>query len=279
MIENKLDKNVQDILKYIRSITDFKPQVALILGSGLGEFSNNIEIVSSILSSEIINYPVSSVNGHAGKLIFGYLKSDISHSMPLLVFQGRVHLYESGSFDRVILPVTIAYHLGVRKLIITNAAGGLNNSFSAGDLMLIKDIFNLTFLCDHAKRKEPNISSFAPNEYFDSKMQQIVLQCAAQLKIRIQHGTYCWLKGPSYETPAEIQMLKRLGVDAVGMSTVPEIYAANRLGMKTVGLSLISNLAAGISQSKLSHSEVTQTASNVKERFSELMEKLILSIN
>ncbi len=264
---------------FIRDVTDFKPQIALILGSGLGEFTKNISIVSSISASKIPNYPVSSVQGHAGKLIFGYLQKDSTESTPLLIFQGRVHFYEFGFIDRVVFPVIIAHHIGVRKLVITNAAGGLNSCFSAGDFMLIKDILNLTFLQQHSKNKKNGFSTYAPNEYFDHKMQQMVLQCAAQLKIPMQQGTYCWLKGPSYETPSEIQMLKRLGVDAVGMSTVPEIYTSFSLGMKTVGISLISNLAAGISKNKLSHIEVTETANNVKERFSELMEKLLLSIN
>ena len=281
MIDPKLIKQekIQEALSSICRLTNFKPRLALILGSGLGDFSKNISVVSSILASEIRNYPVSSVQGHAGKLIFGYLQKDSTHSMPLLIFQGRIHFYEFGSFDRVVFPVTIAHYLGVRKLIITNAAGGLNSCFSAGDLMLIKDIFNLTFLQSNSKSSKQDYSTYTPTEYFDHKMQQIVLQCAAQLKIPLQQGTYCWLKGPSYETPAEIQMLKRLGVDAVGMSTVPEIYTSYILGMKTIGISLISNLAAGISLNKLSHAEVTETANNVKERFSELMENLILSIN
>ncbi len=281
MIDQKLIKQekIQEALSSICRLTNFKPRLALILGSGLGDFSKNISVVSSILASEIRNYPVSSVQGHAGKLIFGYLQKDSTHSMPLLIFQGRIHFYEFGSFDRVVFPVTIAHYLGVRKLIITNAAGGLNSCFSAGDLMLIKDIFNLTFLQSNSKSSKQDYSTYTPTEYFDHKMQQIVLQCAAQPKIPLQQGTYCWLKGPSYETPAEIQMLKRLGVDAVGMSTVPEIYTSYILGMKTIGISLISNLAAGISLNKLSHAEVTETANNVKERFSELMENLILSIN
>ena len=272
-------KKIQEALRFIRSVTDFKPRLALILGSGLGEFSKNIRVVSSILASEIPNYPISSVQGHAGKLIFGYLHKDSTLSMPLLIFQGRVHFYEFGSLDQIVFPVIIAHHIGVRKLIITNAAGGLNSCFSAGDFMLIKDIFNLTFLQHHSKSSKKSLSHYTPNEYFDHKLQQMVLQSAAQLRIPMQQGTYCWLKGPSYETPAEIQMLKHLGVDAVGMSTVPEIYHSYSLGMKTVGISLISNLAAGISQNKLSHREVTETANNVKERFSELMENLILSIN
>jgi purine-nucleoside phosphorylase len=272
------NKKIQEALSFIRDITDFKPRLALILGSGLGEFSKNIKIISSVQSSEIPNYPLSSVQGHAGKLIFGYLEEDSTHSSPLLIFQGRVHFYEFGSLEQVVFPVIIAHHMGIRKLIITNAAGGLNTSFSAGDLMVIKDIFNFTFLRPYSKRNGPLFSLSIPNKYFDSQMQQKVFQCAAQLKIPLQQGTYCWLKGPSYETPAEIQMLKRFGVDAVGMSTVPEIYTSYSLGMKTIGISLISNLAAGISQNKLSHAEVTETANNVKDRFSELMKKLILSI-
>ena len=266
-------------MSFIRSVTDFKPRLALILGSGLGDFSKNIKVVSSILAEEIPHYPISSVQGHAGKLIFGYLQNDFAQSTPLLIFQGRVHFYEFGLLDQVVFPVIIGHHIGVRKLVITNAAGGLNSCFAAGDLMLIKDIFNFTFLKQNSKNQRQRYSPFTPNEYFDKTMQQTVLHCAVQLKIPMQQGTYCWLKGPSYETPAEIQMLKRLGVDAVGMSTVPEIYTSNTLGMKTVGISLISNMAAGISQNKLSHAEVTETANTVKERFSELMEKLILSIH
>jgi len=272
-------QNIREAVNYIRSVTNFKPVIALILGSGLGEFSKNINVISSVLASEIPNYPVSSVQGHTGRLIFGYLKKDFSQSMPLLIFEGRVHYYEMGSLDRAIFPVIIAHHIGIRKLIITNAAGGLNSCFSAGDLMLIKDLFNLTFLQPHFKNIMHRFPNYSPKEYFDHKLQEIFLQSAIHLKIPLQQGTYCWLKGPSYETPAEIQMLKRLGVDAVGMSTVPEIYTSHSLGMKTVGISLISNLAAGISQNKLSHAEVTVTANNVKERFSELMEKVILSIN
>jgi purine-nucleoside phosphorylase len=277
-ILNKQQK-ILEAVSYIHHITDFKPQAALILGSGLGEFSENITIVSSVSASEIPHYPVSSVFGHAGKLIFGYLKKDATHSMPLLIFQGRIHFYEIGSLDRVVFPVIIAHQLGVRKLILTNAAGGLNNYFSSGDLMLINDIFDLTFLQLQPRKRKQDISNYCPKDFFDPTMQRLVFQCAERLNIPIQQGTYCWLKGPSYETPAEIQMLKRFGVDAVGMSTVPELYTSYWLGMKTVGISLISNLAAGISQNKLSHAEVTETANNVKIRFSELMEKLILSLN
>jgi len=280
-IDTKLiaKKNIQEAVSYIRSVTDFKPKTALILGSGLGDFAKNIHIVSSILASAIPHYPGSTVHGHKGKLVFGYLKKDYNQSIPLLIFEGRIHFYESGSLDRTIFPVIVARQIGIKKLITTNAAGGLNSCFSAGDLMLIKDILDLTFLHSSFKRNKQYMSNLPSHDFFDRTMQHIVIECATRLKIPLQQGTYCWLKGPSYETPAEIQMLKRLGVDAVGMSTVPEIYTAHTLGMKTAGISLISNLAAGISQNKLSHAEVTETANNVKERFSELMENFILSLN
>jgi purine-nucleoside phosphorylase len=198
--------------------------------------------------------------------------------MPLLVFQGRIHFYEIESVERVVFPIVISHQLGIKRLIITNAAGGINNCFNAGDLMLIQDILNPAVI---PLPTTPN-DSVLPNQkysnYFDTEMKDRVIQCASQIKILLQQGTYGWLKGPSYETPAEIQMLKRIGVDAVGMSTVPEIFLAHSLGIKTVGISLISNLAAGISSVKLSHADVTDTGAKVSGRFSELMEQLVLSL-
>jgi inosine guanosine and xanthosine phosphorylase family len=271
-------KEVREAINFIRHITNFRPQLALILGSGLGNFSDRINAIATVSSFEIPYYPDSSAQGHAGKLIFGYLQKDTLHSMPLLVFQGRVHFYEIGSLERVVFPIILSHQLGIKKLIITNAAGGINSCFNAGDLMLIQDILNLAGI---QLPTTPN-DSVLPNQkysnYFDSNMRHRLLQCASQIKIPLQQGTYGWLKGPSYETPAEIQMLKRIGVDAVGMSTVPEIFLARSFGMKTVGISLISNLAAGISSAKLFHTDVTETGTKVIGRFSELMEQLVLSL-
>jgi len=271
-------KEVREAINSIRQVTNFRPRLALILGSGLGNFCDRIDTISTVCSSEIPYYPVSSVQGHAGKLIFGYLQKDTLHSMPLLVFQGRVHFYEFGSVERVVFPIIISHQLSIKKLIITNAAGGINSCFNAGDLMLIQDILNLAVL---QLPTTPN-DSVLPNQkysnYFDTEMKHMILQCASQIKIPLQQGTYGWLKGPSYETPAEIRMLKRIGVDAVGMSTVPEIFLARSLGIKTVGISLISNLAAGISSVKLSHANVTETGTKGTGRFSELMEHLVLSL-
>lgn len=198
--------------------------------------------------------------------------------MPLLVFQGRVHFYESGSIERVVFPIAFSHQLGIKKLIITNAAGGINSCFNSGDLMLIQDILNLAVIQLPTTQNVSVLPNHKYPNYFDIEMKHKVLQCASQIKMPLQQGTYGWLKGPSYETPAEIQMLKRIGVDAVGMSTVPEIFLARSLGIKTIGISLISNLAAGISSVKISHADVMEIGTKVTGRFSELMEQLILSL-
>jgi len=280
MIESGLFKKneVRDAIRFIRQTTDFKPRIALILGSGLSGFGERVDAIAQFRSFDIPHYPLSSVQGHMGKLIFGYLHADKAHVSPLLVFQGRTHYYEIASLERVIFPIIVARRLGIKKIIITNAAGGINACFHAGDLMLIEDILSLAFIRLPFLQDNFHLSALDDGNYFDTTVKRTAFYCASQLNIRLQRGTYGWLKGPSYETPAEIHMLKRIGVDAVGMSTVPEIYAAKRLGMNIIGLSLISNLAAGISPMKLSHSDVTRTGTKVTKRISEFMEHLVLSI-
>jgi purine-nucleoside phosphorylase len=270
-------KQVSDAVTYIRSQTGFKPSLALILGSGLGDFGSHVVPTCIIHAADIPHYPVSSVVGHAGKLIFGHVKTQTQQSLPLLVFQGRVHFYETNNLDKVIFPILVAKQLGIKKMLITNAAGGVNKNFSAGDLMLIRNVLNLTFM-GVRKNKIDLKKKKTSTSMFDAKLENIILSCAQRLNIPLQEGTYCWLKGPSYETPAEIQMLQRIGVDAVGMSTVPEIVTAHRLGMKLSGISLISNLAAGLSATKLTHKEVTETADQVQSVFTALMKNVVLSI-
>jgi purine-nucleoside phosphorylase len=272
-------KEIEKAINFTRQVTNFRPQIALILGSGLGNLCKKINAISTIPFSEIPNFPISSVQGHAGKLIFGYLQKDTLCSMPLIVFQGRIHFYETESIEKVVFPVIFSHQLGIKKLIITNAAGGINSIFKAGDLMLIQDVINMSFIRlnpapgDHSlPRREHNM------DFFDVGMKQTALQCALRIGIPLRQGSYCWLMGPSYETPAEIKMLKRIGADAVGMSTVPEIFIAHRLGIKTVGISFISNLAAGISAGKLSHSDVTKSGTQITGLFSEFIEQLVLSL-
>lgn len=262
--------------RHIRKVTDFKPKIALVLGSGLGSFADTVAIHGKIKSSEIPYYPVGSVQGHAGRIIFGTIQESGRTSLPLLLFQGRVHYYEIGDIERIVFPIGLAHKLGVKTLVVTNAAGGINTNFHAGQLMLIKNFLNLA-------RKYPRMPSIAgprksTSATLDPGLQDIVRNSARDLKIGLEEGSYCWLNGPSYETAAEIKMLRALGVDAVGMSTVPEIYRARSLGMKVVGISLISNMATGLSPTKLSHKEVTETADKAQVRFTALMREVLLRI-
>jgi purine-nucleoside phosphorylase len=271
-------KEVLESIKFFNHIANFRPKIALILGSGLGNLVDKIDSIATINYSEIPNFPVSSVQGHAGRLNLGYFSKDTRHTIPLLVFQGRVHFYEFGSIDKVFFPITFSHQLGIKKMIITNAAGGINSNFNAGDLMLIQDILNLSFVHSPIVNSDSKLPEIKCLNYFDEEMTQIARKSALEIKLSLHQGTYCWFKGPSYETPAEIKMLKRFGVDAVGMSTVPEIFIAHSLGIKILAISLISNLAAGISSEKLSHSDVTKTGIKITERFSELIEQLVISL-
>ncbi len=267
--------SIKESLSYISSRTSARPRVALILGSGLGNFGDEVAHEHVIDSAEIPYYPTSSVQGHRGRLIFGRIREGVRESPLLLVFQGRVHFYETMDIEKVIYPIAIAAAIGVTSLIVTNAAGGINRSFSPGDLMLIKDFVNLTGLSLDFSRATTQSKN---QRFFSPRLQRKFNASALTQDVVLREGTYCWLKGPSYETAAEIQMLKSLGVDAVGMSTVPEIVFAKHLGIRTVGVSLISNLATGISAAKLSHEEVTETAQRVKNKFTSLMKDFLLSL-
>jgi purine-nucleoside phosphorylase len=264
--------------------------VGLILGSGLGNFADELNRVDELPSADIPYYPTSTVQGHAGRLVFGHLSNGGRTSPPLLVFKGRVHFYETNALVPVIFPVVVARELGVDTLIVTNAAGGINRTFHAGDLMLITDILSMTFLpvgqtASTTQLRERSVPLLENGEalgqggnVFDKKLQAH-LRTTAQVKgVSLREGTYCWLKGPTYETAAEVEMLRRLGVDAVGMSTVPEIIAARNLALNVIGISLISNLATGITGEQLSHEEVTDTASRVKESFTGLLKEFLLTL-
>lgn len=260
----------------IRNVTDFRPRIALVLGSGLGSFAEKVSVQLALNSSEIPGYPVGSVQGHAGKIIFGVVEDADRTSLPLLLFQGRVHFYESGEIEQVVFPIELAKKLGARTLIVTNAAGGINTNFRSGQLMLIRDCLNFA-------RKYPHIpparaTAGKARRGSDDRLQDLIRDSARDLGIMLQEGIYCWLDGPSYETAAEIKMLRILGVDAVGMSTVPEIAKARNLGMIVAGISLISNMATGLSPVPLSHEEVTETADKAQSSFTALMKEVILRI-
>jgi purine-nucleoside phosphorylase len=270
---------LQDSLNYLRTRTASKPKIAVVLGSGLGDFANLISSPVVIPTAEIPNYPVSTVHGHAGRIIFGRLEETGMSSAELVVFQGRVHLYESNDISKVVHPIRVAAGLGAEYLLVTNAAGGINRLFDAGTLMFIRDFINLT-------GENPLIGNDGINSILhhregpsmDAGLLERARDIAVQNGIATKVGVYCWTKGPTYETASEIRMMGTIGADAVGMSTVPEIMVAHQLGMKVLGISCITNMATGISATKLSHAEVTETANRVKHDFTTLVSRIIFAI-
>lgn len=256
---------------YIQSRIDIQPEVFIILGSGLGRFADTFSDATSIPYSEIPHLPKPTVEGHAGKLVIGRCGT-----VPVAVMAGRFHYYEGYSLEDVILPVRIAFLAGIRKMVVTNAAGGLNRDFLPGDLMLIEDHINLLGV---NPLRGPNDKRFGPRfpdmtEIYDLKMRETALTEAATLGIDLKRGIYIAVPGPSYETPAEIRFLSNFG-DAVGMSTVPETIAARHCGMRVLGISCISNLAAGIKDGVLDHQEVVDIGESVSKRFIELLRCVI----
>jgi purine-nucleoside phosphorylase len=271
---------LEEAVAYISSHITRRPEIALVLGSGLGDFAGQLVDPIEVPASAIPSYPTSTVEGHQGSLIFGILKCDGRESLPLLVFKGRVHFYESGDLDTTTYSIRMAHALGSRFLLATNAAGGINPAFLEGDLMLIEDYINFSFLNPQWQVQSGTASHFSsmPEGYIDKHLSTLILESGSKLGINLRRGSYCYLRGPSYETKAEIEMLRRIGADAVGMSTVPEIIVAAGLGMRVGAISLISNLAAGLGEERLSHKEVAQTASRVKQVVSALLTETILRI-
>ena len=267
--------NIDNCLKQIRERTDFIPRVALVLGSGLGDLADKLDAEAIIEYSEIDGFPISTVAGHKGRFVFGYIGNT-----PVVIMQGRVHYYEGYSMDEVVLPIRLMRKLGAEVLFLTNAAGGIGDGFSCGDLMLITDHIS-SFVTNPLLG--PNDNTFGVrfpdmSEVYDNDLQELIRNKAKELKIDLKEGIYIQFTGPSYETPAEIRMAKLIGASAVGMSTVTEAIAANHMGMRICGISFISNLAAGISQNKLSHEEVKAAADMVAPKFQGLVKSVIESL-
>ncbi|MDP2304367.1 MAG: purine-nucleoside phosphorylase [Ignavibacteria bacterium] len=270
-IENLFEQTISDI----KSKTPFQPDIAIILGSGLGNFAKSVNTIFSIKTNDILNYPTSSVEGHAGKIHFAEYEGK-----KLILFQGRIHFYEGYSLSQCLLPVQIIKSLRCKNLIVTNAAGGINQYFIPGDLMLIKS-FNASMIKKEiAQIVEPlslvereNISNYPSKKIVDA-----LLEASLEEKFHLKEGLYWISKGPSYETPAEVEMMRRLGADAVGMSTAHEILYATALGIQTVGVSCITNFAAGISKVKLAHADVTETATRVESMFEKFIKRTITLI-
>jgi purine-nucleoside phosphorylase len=262
-----LERRLAESMKSIDRQIDKRPEIGIILGSGLGYFADSFKNSIKIPTAGIPNYPQPTIEGHAGTLVFGSFGGK-----EIVAFQGRIHFYESGDWETVYYPLLVAAHLGVRTLIVTNAAGGINPQFAPGDLMLITDQVNLTFAKMPAV---PLSSAVRPADLYDREFRGIIQSTAKQLGIRLRSGVYCGLQGPSYETPAEIRWLKAAGCDAVGMSTVNEVRLAVLYGMRVAGISCITNLATGISGQKLSHAEVTEVADQVRHTFSDLLSGIL----
>lgn len=247
------------------------PTVAIVLGSGLGHLADEVQQAVRVTYAQIPGFPQPSVAGHRGELVAGTLED-----MPVLVQSGRFHLYEGHSVDVAALPVRVFARLGVRTLIVTNAAGGVRPTFRAGTLMLIADHVNLMFrnpLIGPVLQGEERFPDMS--EPYDAGLRALARQAAREAGIALEEGVYVGLLGPSYETPAEIRMLQRLGIDAVGMSTVPEVIVARARGIRCLGFSTITNLAAGISPTKLSHAEVLDVGRQVGQSLAAIVRGVV----
>lgn len=260
-------------LEYIKEkINDFSPEIAVILGSGLGELADEYENSKSILYKDIPGFKSTKVDGHKGQLVFCEVGGK-----KVVFMQGRYHYYEGHSIKDVILPIKIFKLLGVKNLIITNAAGGLNTDFKPGSLMLIEDHINFTSTNPLIGENDPDFGVRFPDmtEVYDKELLDKAQIAAKELNIEVEKGVYIGVIGPSYETPAEIRMFRSFGADAIGMSTVNEAIFANYCHLKILGISCITNFAAGLSSSKLDHQEVVDTANRVKNDFKRLIKQII----
>lgn len=268
----KIYERVRESYTSIKDRLPFRPKVALILGSGLGALADSLDVKAIIPYNEIANFPVSTVAGHKGRFVFAYIGE-----VPTVIMQGRVHYYEGYPMEDVVLPTRLMHEMGAEILFVTNAAGGANPSFQAGDLMLITDqIMNFV----PSPLIGPNAAELGErfpdmSEIYDLKLQELIRKTAKELGIHLQAGVYVQSSGPNFETPAEVRMFRLLGGDAVGMSTACEAVAACHMGMRVCGISCISNLAAGLSKVKLSDDDVKVTAQQVGHIFEQLVKEAI----
>jgi purine-nucleoside phosphorylase len=271
-----LYERAEHAARVIRSRTSETPRVAVVLGSGLGGFADDFEDAVGIPYEDIPGFSRSTAQGHAGKLVVGKIDQ-----VPLLAMQGRVHFYEGYTLEQVTFPIRTFKLLGIKTLILTNAAGGINVQLSQGALMVLSDHLNL--MGDNPLRG-PNDDRFGPRfpdltSAYSPELQEIVIEEARALSVEVRRGIYAALAGPSYETPAEIHLLRNLGADAVGMSTVPEVIVARQMGIEVLGISCITNMAAGIGDEPISHEDVMATGDRVKETLTQLLRQVVGRVN
>jgi purine-nucleoside phosphorylase len=260
--------NAQSAADYIRTATDLAPHIGIILGSGLGNFANHVRGATRIPYAEIPHFPRSTVEGHSGHLVLGTIAG-----VPIAVMQGRVHAYEGYPLSEVTFPTRVLGLIGCKTLIVTNAAGGINTKYKAGDLMVISDHINLM---GSNPLRGPNLDELGVrfpdmSEAYPASLRELAKDVARELGQLLQEGVYLALSGPTYETPAEIRAFRTLGADAVGMSTVPEVIAMSQMGIPVLGISCITNMAAGILNQKLTHQEVMETTARVQNDFTALV--------
>ena len=273
-----MSKEYDKLLRCYHSVREkisFETQVALILGSGLGDYAEQVQVEAVLDYHDIEGFPVSTVLGHKGRFVFGYIQN-----VPVVIMQGRVHFYEGYDMHDVVLPTRLMGMLGAKVLFLTNAAGGMQKGMHAGDFMLITGHFS-SFV--PSPLVGPNIEELGTrfpdmSEVYKKDLQEIIRNTAKNCGIPLKEGVYVQTTGPNYETPEEIRMYRSLGADAVGMSTACEAMAANHMGMRVCGISCISNLAAGISENPLTHAEIQETADRVAPLFQQLITASIVNI-
>ncbi len=270
-MDNLLVK-IKDAQSYIESKLNEKPVIGLVLGSGLGILADEIESPVCIKYNDIPHFPVSTVEGHAGQFVVGKL-----NGKTVIAMQGRFHYYEGYSMKEITFPVRVMKAIGVEHLILTNAAGGVNKSFSAGDLMLITDHINITGASPLMGKNEAELGPRFPDasNIYDKAFNKRIVDAAKDMGINLKEGVYFYNTGPAYETPAEVKLASILGGDAVGMSTAPEALVAAHASLKVTGISCITNMAAGIQTTALNHEEVVETANRVKKTFITLVKKIV----
>lgn len=267
-----LYERAEHAARVIRARTKLEPRIALVLGSGLGGFADEFDEAVAVPYEEIPGFKRSTAQGHAGRLVIGRVDE-----VPVLAMQGRVHYYEGYSLEEVTFPIRTFKLLGMKTVILTNAAGGINVELSQGTLMVISDHVNL--MGDNPLRG-PNDDRFGPRfpdmtAVYSPELQALVVEEAKAIGVEVRRGIYGALSGPSYETPAEIHLLRGLGADAVGMSTVPESIVARHMGLEVLGISCITNMAAGISDAPINHEEVMATGDRVRETFTQLLRRVV----
>ena len=274
-----MNVNYEKLMKCFECVQQkitFKPEIALILGSGLGDYADTMEVVETLDYHDIEGFPVSTVPGHKGRFVFGY-----AGGVPIVAMQGRVHFYEGYKPQDVVLPIRLMKLMGAKVLFLTNAAGGINRSFNAGDFMLITDQISMSVPSPLIGENIDELGVRFPDmsEVYSRRLRKIIENSAVTAGVPLRRGVYIQTTGPQYETPAEIRAYERLGADAVGMSTAIEAIAARHAGMEICGIACISNLAAGISVNPLTHAEVQETADRVAPLFKKLVTQAIKDIH